>query len=294
MTQRRIINQTLTFWLCSWLFVSVKSLAESESFSQIKFITHSPYLLEVINKQEAPESSMNAAYLALFKQMNFFPRAELTVTSRFETILQGKEPVCTFLMIKNPAREALYRFSLPTDFLLAHRLYQTTNTPAIPAELLNPGGELASLQALFNTFPQRKLMLLKDRSYGSFLDGEIAALPESAKYYRWGSHQFDSDIKMLVKGRGEYILAYPYDIKRESPKYPGVTFQSNAIAGNSAIRTGHIMCNDTPASERFIQRVNRELRQLYFSADFLDAHLRFNDPSAHEALKQGLKVLQAL
>ena len=99
---------------------------------------------------------------------------------------------------------------------------------------------------------------------------------------------------MLIRERGEYILAYPYDIQREAPNYPDITFQSAAIAGNSAIKTGHVMCNRNPATAYFLDTVNDALRKLYHTPVFLEAHLKFNDPSAHAALKQGLKALQQL
>ena len=288
----------LILQLCSLLACGALSAKEAEaanpSFNDIRFITHSPFLFDVLNQERPPQSPMNAAHMALFKQMKFKPAVELTVTSRIIAALSEETPACAFMIVKSPEREAAFDFSLPTDYLLSHRLYQTTDTPPLPAELLNDDNELASLRALFSYYPQRKLMLLKDRSHGALLDAQIADLPDSVKYYRWGSHQYDSDIQMLVRERGEYILAYPYDIQREAQNYPEITFQSAAIAGNSAIKTGHMMCNRNPDTADFLSTVNDALRKLYHQPVFLEAHLKFNDPSAHDALRLGLKKLQQL
>ena len=247
-----------------------------------------------LNSEQPPQSPMKAAHMALFRQMKFKPSVELTVTSRIIAALSEEAPACAFMIVKSPEREAAFDFSLPTDYLLSHRLYQTTDTPPLPAELLNDDNELVSLRSLFSYYPQRKLILLKDRSHGALLDAQIADFPDSVKYYRWGSHQYDCDIQMLVRERGEYILAYLYDIQREAQNYPETTFQSAAIAGDSAIKTGHMMCNGNPATADFLSTVNDALRKLYHQLVFLDAHLKFNDPSAHDALSLGLKKLQQL
>ncbi|PRO74508.1 hypothetical protein C6Y40_06005 [Alteromonas alba] len=269
--------------------------APSQPWHNIDFVTHSSTFYDAFRDQANTEPGLAAdVYRALFSQMGFVPTIRLDVISRINSLDFDSESACSVLMLKSPAREAAFTFSLPVDFLLSHRLYQTNETPAVPAEVLNDKGELLSLSALFSQRENHQLIVLKGRSYGSVLDAQIRQLPDAAKYTRWGSNQYDADIRMLARGHGNYILAYPYDIHREAANFAGVSFKSTPIANNTAIRTGHIMCTKTPLTLAFLEEVNTHLRKLYHQQVYIDAHLKHTPPDSHQALHEGVAYLRSL
>ena len=269
----------MLFLMVAWSMIGMPAYAKDEK--AITFVTDNPDFIAYIS-QGQPHDLLIDAHLALFNDLSFTPDLVLIPTDKIESMLDNGEPTCTFYRVKNPDRESRYIFSLATEFFLSHRLYQRASLGPLDSSLLNDKGEVKSLIDIFRAHPGRKLIVLGNRSYGEFLDTLIRRLPGALIYSRRGNNQFREDILMLSRGHGEYILSLPYNHTNEYIRSVSEPLLSYPLAGNMPYQTGHVMCNNTPATRAFIKRVNSVLPDVYESEAFRQAHLNYVDAASRE------------
>ncbi|GGF79091.1 hypothetical protein GCM10011338_34310 [Alteromonas lipolytica] len=259
----------------------------------IDLITDNRDFSESIPRQHKLDPIIDA-HLVLFKHMSLVFKPILLPTLKVEPRLKQTKPACTFGRLKTAERAKAFIFSLPTEFFLAHQLYQNTATGPVDRTLLNADGEITHLGSLFDFYRGRKLILLKGRSYGELLDEQIRALPDAVKYFRSGNDMYTEDIAMLEKARGDYILSLPYNVFKTQHKDKHGEFLSYPIAGNTRYNAGHVMCNDTPETRDFINQVNTALKEVYATPEFEQAHTDYTDPASYERIKMVLNELKSL
>jgi len=195
--------------------------------------------------------------------------------SRMDYLLKNKKNICVTNRIKNTKREAFGFFSLPLNLYPGLRLYyvedETDETNKIPEQLFNIQGQVISLSALFEASPKDKLAIGKSRSYGKFLDKEIALLSKENMYTRSGENHIEALIHMLAQKRIDFLIEFPTEFNAVRKKMEkSVKFKSIEIAN----------------SPRFIGDINKLLLELYQTDAFYQAHSKYLDHSDLVKFKQ--------
>jgi len=211
--------------------------------------------------------------------------------SRMDYLLKNKKNICVTNRIKNTKREAFGFFSFPLNLYPGLRLYyvedETDATNKIPEQLFNNHGQVASLSALFETSPKDKLAIGKSRSYGEFLDKEIALLSKDNIYTRSGENHIEALIHMLAQKRIDFLIEFPTEFNAVRKKMEkSVKFKSIEIANSPRFILGHLACNKTPKNKRFIGDINKLLLRLYQTDAFYQAHSKYLDHSDLVKFKQ--------
>lgn len=288
------------FWLgvfCAlWMPVTLADEAlPVTDWRSIRFITDSPKFSRAIIQHEN-DGNIEAIYNLLFARMAIKPVIEVLPMAKITEVLSAASPACTFFKLKTPERQSRFIFSLPTDFLLTHRLYTLKRNIPLVSTVLNDNGEVISLAELFRQYPDKQVILLKDRSYGTELDNQIATLPESNVYWRWGTDQYNDDVKMLLHKRADFVLTFPasVDSLNEQPSSNEdindlVGYQ---IAGSPLFTSGHIMCNNTAPTRAFISATDNILLTLYNDPVYRTALLEGKSPQRAAILNQVLDSIQ--
>jgi uncharacterized protein (TIGR02285 family) len=210
-----------------------------------------------------------------------FSRA-VTVTelpfARIELEMQGAGVHCTLDRIKTPERQQKYLFSYPVNFYLGYRLYQRADLTPLGRPVLNEQGEVASLNALFIDDPRSRLLVSAHFSLGPYLDAEIGKVPAGKKIVVTTSDYYQQFLGMFLAKRAEYAVLFPTAIQEHYHADLPIPVRSYTIAGSPAVVAGHLMCNKSAESERFLQQVNLALLDLYKEQAFLQAHQRYMLP----------------
>jgi len=262
-------------------------------WQSIRYITDSPKFSRAIS-QNTNDDNIVAIHNLLFARMVINPVIEVLPMAKITEVLSAQAPACTFFKLKTPARQSRFIFSLPTDFLLTHHLYTLKHNAPLVSAVLNNNGEVSSLAELFRQNPDKHIILLKDRSYGAELDNQIAALPDSAVYWRWGTNQYNDDVKMLVRERAAFVLTFPASVDHlTAPTGEGNSeLVGYRIAGSPLFKSGHIMCNDTPQTQAFISAADNSLRSLYYEPAYRSALLKGKSRQRAATLDQVLGIIQ--
>lgn len=196
--------------------------------------------------------------------------------SRIDSLLDRYANACVVNRVKTPERQAHYLFSLPIHMFPNHRLYYDASWVTIDAKQLNEQGELLSLQTLFTAKSERKLLLVKDKSYGDYLDSQLALLNKNNTQYRSGGDYYSALLAMLERHRSEYALMFPATFFEQTrQKVQNEQLRSVAIAGNPTYILGHIACKQSDVATTFIAKVNHVLKQLYNDERLYKAHIRY-------------------
>ena len=204
--------------------------------------------------------------------------------SRMDYLLKNNKNLCVTNRIKNTERETFGFFSLPLNLYPGLRLYYVEDeigtSNKIPKQLFNEQGQLVSLSSLFKTLPKNKLAIGQSRSYGKFLDKEIAALAQENIYIRSGENEIKAIIHMLAQKRIDFFIGFPTDFNVISKKLVKlVKFKSIEIANSPRFILGHLVCNKTPKNKLFIGEINKLLLALYKTDAFYQAHIKYLDHS---------------
>lgn len=252
---------------------------------EIRYLSDSQEYVDAMNTQMA-NSTLEASNLLLFKTLNHFYQHEFASMARIQMFMDHGEPVCIANKMQTPERSARYLFSYPVNLHRSHLLYQRDSLPPIPAEVLNERGEIRSLTLLFATLPQRTILLPFGRSFGELLDAQLAAVPDANKVLYRGGDLHDSEIDMFIKQRGDYLLTYPITIHEHQKALQGQALRIYAIQGHPKYMLSHVMCANTPETQRHIQKINQTLRQLYTEPELLNTHLTWLPESEHHIISQ--------
>lgn len=195
---------------------------------------------------------------------------------RINQLLKTEQAVCVGNRIKTQERIKFNAFSLPIHIYPGLRLYYIPENSPLPKEVLNKDGALLSLNALFSALPNHKIGIVQQRSYGQFLDKELSKQQHKNLLVRSGGSQYSAMISMLFTGRIDFILEYP-TVVFEELNISGVnkTISSIAIAGNPEHILSHFACSKTSQGYKFIQQINKIVRQQYQTPAFYQAHTRY-------------------
>ncbi len=165
-----------------------------------------------------------------------------------------KKNVCNVALFKTPEREKFMHFSIPSTFTLPNRLIALAGG----SESLHEGSAV-SLDALLKK--DVRLGVSRGRSYGKPIDKVLKKYEsDGSVFLHSGEDVFQSLLKMLLKGRLDYMLGLPeeavYVAERMGVKDKIVTFQIQESKGGYDAWLGHVACSKTDWGKRLIDRIN--------------------------------------
>ncbi len=187
---------------------------------------------------------------------------------------------CAPNRVKTPDRLKDNIYSLPLNIALGLRLYykKSGGRDMLPLPPLDKKQRLTSLAALFTSKSTFTLGINKGRSFGTFLDAEIAALEKHNLVIRSGSDYSSPLVKMLLKDRIDFIIEYPDDVNEVLKETKtNMMLESLEIAGSPNYIVGYVACNKSPLGQKVIEDINKALQGLYRSYQFYQAHTRYLD-----------------
>ena len=118
-------------------------------------------------------------------------------------------------MLKNSERAAQMHFSIPLTLVATHNIYYLSSNFRLQLALDDLQNNAAvSLETLLTDHPELTLGIVESRSYGTRRD-QIINQHKDAIIFRGGDRQSLALIKMLLNGRVDYIIEYPWTITYE-------------------------------------------------------------------------------
>lgn len=243
------------------LLASFAFLFRAES-SQLDLVTDSSSLYDVLKSKGEPSAFAEATYQYILNNVEVRLNFGYESNDRIErSLLQKERAVCVPFRVENSERVNRYLFTLPTDFYVAHRLYQRATDRPIENQFLSDSGALISLSDYFKKNPHSILLLMSNQSFGPFLDEQISRVNSSQKYLRIGAEPYTAYLEMFEKKRGDFAILLPAIV--DTMTQDRVKLRSYFIEGSPHFINGHIMCNQHPLSYQFIEDVNKLLLAMY-------------------------------
>ena len=249
--------------------------------AKISVYTDNPYDVESFKQLENRSLSAESTIFALG-----IPKVtvELMPFKRALKLMDDRKPVCVINRIKNDERGKKYLFSNPINIFLNRRLYQLAELET--TDITQP----VIFKELFEKYPDRKLIVSSNLSYGNELDELIANIDAKYKLIRHGAiHHSRGIIRMFVEGRGHYALIEPFELM-DNEFGLGDKTRSFSIAGVPAYMLGHLMCANTSETDAFIEQVNDYLSQKVNRAKLFDIHKKYYAPADYQLLESAFQT----
>jgi uncharacterized protein (TIGR02285 family) len=218
----------------------------------------------------------------------FLPYERLSNTLQQST-LDLDNAVCALFKLKTKEREQQYLFSQPLAFGPSQRLFMHKPLPEIPPELLDEDNRINSLPDLMNHYSHSQIILAKGRAYGEFIDSQIANINEAQIIYVNRNSGENLNARLLGYERADFSILFPEELNEIKEEKADINYYSFRIAGAPTVITSHIICNKSPQSEVFLEKVNAELTKLYQTQAFLEAHFTFLPEIEHQVVKEAIK-----
>lgn len=242
--------------------------------AEVLVTTDNQHDIESFETMQKRSLSAESNILALGMKENFI---QLVPFKRSIKLMDEGYPVCVINRLKTPAREEKYIFSKPTGLFLNRRLYQhsdlKTENISIPINLIE----------LFSEYPERRLIVSNQHSYGENLDKRIASLDDKYKIVRSGAiHNSRGVVKMFVERRGDYALFQPSELYE---KEFNISTTSFPLEGVKPYILSHIMCSKTKETSQFIAEVNDRLVLKKNRDALLNIHLKYNVTSESQNIR---------
>lgn len=175
-------------------------------------------------------------------------------SSSFE--IRAKKNVCLPALFDTPERQKFMVFSNASIAHPSNRIVLLKSKAlTMPASNLR---HLLANKALFIGLDQA-------RSYGSYIDAILADFEPAENIYRRESESPNGLIEMVVAGRLDYTLAYPFQIQYylQSHGYNGDNpLIEQKIEGLEPFSMGKVACADTPWGRNVIKQVNEVLARI--------------------------------
>lgn len=267
----RLMLYLSIFSISIFMNISIASKAISGE-PTIVYYEHVPFIEAY--KNQIPNTAVSSSNLLLVNKLSsqisiqFLPSARLS--NKFKEVTDIA--ICALFKFKTSERALQYDFSLPVGFVLNNRFYVGQEKGALPRSLLNEQGEVKHISALFDYYPDAKLMLLGNISQGEFIDKAIKDIPEKNKIIISGLTSYTSLVKMISRSRADFAIMSPYAVTEFEHEADTLDLLSYRMQGVELISTIHMMCNKNKASTKILAMVDATLRALYQTPEFLLAN----------------------
>ncbi|NMP30669.1 hypothetical protein HII17_03755 [Thalassotalea sp. M1531] len=207
--------------------------------------------------------------------------------SRINFSLKNRDNACAANRANTAERRSYSIFSKPQAFYLTHKLYRFNQQSPLPESLLNSQGELNSIAKVFEHFPNAKIGVAENVSYGEFLDQRMAEVNKKNIYYRSGNNRVTALEAMLYSNRVDYLLALPVDIK-PSDEQKGLV-ERYSIAGAPQYLPAYFNCANSQLGQQVINKLSELLTNLYTTEVYYLSHKNTFSENELVKLKQYLK-----
>jgi uncharacterized protein (TIGR02285 family) len=257
---------------CLFIFVAIFS---AQGQSSVKII----YDFEPFTNTLAtgiPTGTASATAFLILKDIQMPHDYEhLPFTRLHAEMKRTDEAICALFTLKNDKRESQFIFSLPMAFQSSQRLFMHAQLPNLASHLLSASLEVKSLSDLMATYPKSLLLVTKGISQGQYLDQEMAKINPLQIQVSQGFNTSGQQAKLFLRGRADFTVAFPSDIRKHADEYSNVNFKGYNIANNPKYMTSHLMCNKTRESSVFVEQINAAIIALYSQASFYEAHTTY-------------------
>lgn len=197
---------------------------------------------------------------------------ELKIATQSSSNNEKEKNICYSNKLKTKTRSDKYIFSKPMTFYMGLRLYSKHQLH---------GSEPVELAKLVKNNPNKKLSVIKGRSYTDSIDEQLLALlPTEVNFLQ---SDIDTYLNEFSEGDIDFIIEYPSAISNSKIGTNAEKLFSYPIKGANDYNLGHIMCKETPANKLFIQSINGTLMPLYSTEYFINIfYLEVDDNSKND------------
>ena len=189
---------------------------------------------------------------------------ETATAARILYNLKQEEKSCYPTLIKTKQREEFIAFSKPVELTPTLRLI--TRKGFIPDINQN---ESIDLLALINK--NYSILLIKERSYGLFIDDILSQL-ETGNIQRIVTAGNQTILKMLLKKRTDMALAYPFEVNffvNDLQMFEQLDLYS--IKGLPQYQLGHVGCPKNAWGNKIIKQVDERIDEIKDTPEYIKA-----------------------
>lgn len=225
--------------------------------------------------------------LVLKNLSNFQIDFQYASLARINRQLKSQENTCVGNRLKTKQREEDNLFSLPINIHPNVKLYYLKDNVKLPQEVIDEYGQLTSLPALFNKLPKKVFGQAKERSFGEFIDQQLAELAVKNIAISHGNDRYNAISRLFFKRHIDFIIDYPSQLKGKILQYhESKNIASIEISNAPNYLVSYIACTKSPIGEQFINQVNLAVKALYHTAEYYQAHIDYLPKTDHDAFKR--------
>lgn len=235
--------------------------------------------------------SVDVVYLVTSRLTSFDIQMKLTSVSRMKYELENTQNTCVANRIKTKARENYSVFSSPISLHPTPRVYYMSDKLTIGEGLLDEEGHLLSLMHLLDANPTAKLTIVKDASYGHFIDDQIKLIPEQKIQYLNVDNRYQTSPKLLVEGFADITVENPGEFRRQMATL-GNPQNAKGLGLSGAIQfvLGHVACSKSELGAKVVAEVNEVFDTIAGSQEHYSAHLPYIDAQQMEEFTSKYKA----
>ena len=261
-------------------FLSAGSLAEAEGRDSVTWMHADFPPLRIVVGPYAGQGPSDMIHELMRREMPDLEHSVLTANlGRTMNWMEKGEKVLAVGIIPNPERDAIMRYSVPCVLVP-------------PACLVVRAGDRPGLDAntratLREFVASRRLGVAADRSYGPEVDAVLRNAPDPSRIVASsGAKLFDSLMEMLLLGRVDGVLAYPFEaVYVARMKGKGGSIALVPLREAMVPVVGRIAAPRTAWGGRMIARVDEVLLRHLGNPEYRSAFERWLTPGAVEGYR---------
>lgn len=213
-----------------------------------------------------PLSLSSESNMAVLNTVLSQVKLDVVPLKRSLKFMDDNENVCVINKIKTEERVKKYLFSEPINLFFNRRLYQANGVTPL-------NGHAVDLEVLFEKYPNRRLLITTQMSYGDKLDKIIAKIPKRNLVTRNSGLQGSGVLEMFHQNRADYAIIHPQEIHTDDVM--DKPMQSYEILGINPYIVGHLMCSDTPQSHLYIKKLNKRIAASVADGTLYEIHAKY-------------------
>ena len=279
------------FLLCSMIACGSIIAAEPVAKEQLTWaVVHWPPIMILTGKDKG--LGRYDIYLKLFKKhmpMYEHSSREMNWKRMWSGIKKGHK-ICNILAFKTPERELTTEFSIPSSITLPNRIILKKSS----LKSLGSPESISIVELMHN--PALSGVLQSARSYSPILDRLLDKHEQGSNISR---SLVDAEhlIKMLLRGRFDYMIEYPYIVNYLAKKQPQlqVELSSVRIEEMEAFSISYLACPKNAWGKKVIADYNRTVNKLIHSRKYQSIMQTWHDdPQELKTIKDGYRQLLKL
>lgn len=268
-----------TFLVALLLLLGPGSLAAQPSVVTWMDIEFAPFYIH-----EGPDKGQGIAdrltQLLVEKLPDYEHRFATSSPDRIVKSLGAGEPVCSAAFLETPEREKVMLFSAPALLLPPNGI--TVRRDSMPFE----GKSELSIDDLLSD-PSLRGGIARGRAYGAEIDGPLMTYRGDALTVREGEDIYSGLLSMLIRGRVDWIVGYPYEAVYVARQL-GVEDQVRnlRLVESPAYVDAFVVCPRNPWGEAIMARIDAVLQSEVGTEGHRDFVERWLDPDSRPSYRE--------